>query len=181
MFKAIKDDEIVIGFSTASDGSLIAATIRAVEGTEYSHVYTRYYSPGLERHMIYHSNIDNVNFTNAEHFLGHSKIIHEYAFKVTVDQRKRVIQKCIDRLSIRYGKMQLVGMGLVRLIFNWTGKRIKNPLRDGEKTQVCSELAGHVLIELGYPVDLTTLEVEGPRWLNGKIEGLRKLGHCRKL
>jgi hypothetical protein len=178
----IDNDEIVIGFSTAQHTmSPIAPMIRAFEDTPYSHMYMRYWAPQVERDMIYQANIDDVNFTNTQHFLYHNKVIDEYAFKITPEIKKAVIQKCIDRLHLKYGKMQLVGMATAQIWHKWTGTWIKNPFRDGTKTQVCSELAGHVLYEMGYPVELEKLEVLGPKWLHGKIEGLAKLGHCRKL
>lgn len=180
MLKKIQNDEIVIGFSTAVGFKVVAMAIRAFEGTAYSHVYMRYYSSKLDRDMIYQSNIDNVHFTNKEHFLEKNKIIEEYAFKVTPEQRIKIQQKCIDRLSLQYGSLQLIGMAYAQ-IMRKLGMTPKNPFWDGEKTQVCSELVGHILIELGYEIDPKALEIEGPKWLNCFVKQLCRSGKCRKL
>src|SRR5690348_617194 len=99
IFKPIQPDEIVIGFSTAkSKTNIIAAAIRTFERTPYSHCYMRYFAPNMERDLVYQSNIDDVNLGNVAYFFKHNVIIEEYAFKITAEIKKRVLQKCIDRL-----------------------------------------------------------------------------------
>lgn len=182
MFSVIHSNEIVIGFSTAiHTNTPIAPMIRRFEGTEFSHVYIRYWSEGLQRHLILQSNIDNVNFTNEEHFFKHNKIIDEFAFHVDPSVKVAVLQKAIDRLHIPYGKLQLVGMGVAQLWKRWTGKWISNPFKDGEKSQVCSELAGHVLIEAGYWLPVDKLEVMGPKWLYERVNEWLAQDLCRKV
>lgn len=182
MFKPTQPDEIVIGFSTASGKfNIIAALIRFFEKTPYSHVYLRYFANSIERDMIYQANIDNLNFTNQQQFLEADNIIVEYAFKVTPEVKKAVIQQCIDRLHLSYGHLQLIGMALCQIWEDWTGKWINNPWHDGTKTQVCSEVAGYALIAMGFQLDPTILEVQGPKWLHNQIETWLTEGKCRKL
>lgn len=175
------NDLIVIGFSTSSNrNSLVSAAIRAVERTPYSHVYMRFWSDSIERWLVYHASHTNIHFNNIETFHEQNVVLDEYEVRATTEQRKDVLQLCVDRVGWPYGTMQLVGMGYVRLTHAWTGLKVPNPFSDGERTQVCSELAGHVLYKLGAPIDLGLLEYEGPRYIHDTVEKMVELGAATK-
>lgn len=91
------------------------------------------------------------------------------------------MQECVDRVGWPYGMWQLFGMGVVRLINAWFDIQISNPFSDGKRTQVCSELAGHVLYKLGAPVELNKLEYEGPRYINQVVRGMVDSGSARRI
>lgn len=160
-------DNIVLGFSTSSNkNSAISAAIRLVERTPYSHVYMRFYSDSIDRWLVYHASHTNIHFNNMETFREENKVLEEYEIAATAEQRREALQLCVDRVGWSYGTLQLTGMAAVRLARAWFGAAIHNPFSDGERTQVCSELAGHVLKKLGGPVDLALLEYEGPKYIN---------------
>ena len=71
-----------------------------------------------------------------------------------------VIATLMPYAGVRYGVLQIVGIALARIL-----KLKRNPLGDGNRTLVCSELAALVL-EKVYHVDIPTdLDVIGPREL----------------
>lgn len=172
---------IVIGFSTASHFNLISRSIRLAEGTAFSHVYTRFYDPSIDRWMIYHASHSDLHFTNMECFLAKNKVIEEFYIDVDHETRERALQYCVDRVEIPYGRLQLVGMLIVRLAKLWFNKSIKNPFHDGESTQVCSELVAHLLKIIGEDIDLKLVEVEGPKWINKIMHGLVDKGSAVNL
>lgn len=154
-----------IGFSRPTEDTLISRAIRLVERTPYSHVYVRFYSENLDRHLCFHANIDNVHFLRYSKFLKKNTVIEEFEIELNPEQKKKAMQFCIDRAAIRYGTTQLIGMGIIRLVRAWFGIKIKNPFADKERRQVCSELVGYLLSHLGYPIDTTALETEGPAFI----------------
>ena len=180
MIKPVGPDEIVIGFSTAP-GNPIAWSIRHFEKTPYSHVYSRFYNPLTDRVIFFHSNIDGVSVANEKHFFEHNVIIEEFAFKVSPEVMQKVIQKGTDRLHLQYGRVQLLGMALVRIWHSWFNFWPSNPMSDKEKTQVCSELVGHLLIEMGMDLDPKWLEIKGPRWIHENVLRWESEGLCRRL
>ncbi len=161
---------IVIGFSTSSKkNSIISAIIRLVERTPYSHVYVKFYSPTLDRWLVYHASHTNVHFNNIETFAKENIILEEYALATSECKKNEALRMCVDRVGRPYGYLQIFGMGIVRLIKAWFNVRLKNPFADGERTQVCSELVGHVISKLGYDINISELEFEGPRYIRNFI------------
>lgn len=176
-------NDIIVGFSTSSrKNSWISAGIRFVERTPYSHVYIRFYSESLERWLVYHASHTDIHFNNIETFNNENKVLEEYRVLTNSQKRKEALQLCVDRVGRPYGRLQLVGMGIVRLIHSWFDVRLKNPFSDGEKTQVCSELVGHVLNKLGFSISISDLEFEGPRYIHKYItEVMVPMGAALKL
>lgn len=161
-------NSIFIGFSTARDPNPIAWVIRKVEGTPYSHVYLEIKSESLARSLIYHASHTTLHFTGLQRFAQTNKIIEEFELLVTDEQQQQILQYCIDHADTPYGAMELLGIGWVRLCRKF-GKKVRNPFRDGQRTQVCSELIGNVLRILGEKIDPAMLETEGPRWIYDRV------------
>jgi hypothetical protein len=171
-------DSIIIGFSTSKyKWNPIAAAIRLAEGAPFSHTYVKFWSPSIQRWLIYHASRTRLNFMNLEFFQKESKIVEEHEIPVTPEQKVKVIQYCVDTVWKSYGTRQLLGMAWVRL-WRRLGVAAKNPFRDNQRTQVCSELVGHVLRIIGEDIDPRVLEVEGPRWIHGKV--LERLQRTQK-
>jgi hypothetical protein len=152
--------KIQIGFSYSCN--MVSKAIRVIENTSFSHIFLSFHSESLNRTLIYHASGHNVHFTNINRFLEKSVIVDLFEIEVTPEQYKQIMQFCVDNAGVPYGAIQLVGMSLMRLF----GKVMKsNPFADGSATQVCSELIGRLMFELGYGVDLDKLEILGPKYL----------------
>lgn len=96
-------------------------------------------------------------------------IVEEYAVIVTEEQKNKILQYCIDTVENPYGTLQLIGMGIARLQKVITGKG-KNPFRDGERSQVCSELVGRILRIIGMDIQEEDLEIEGPKFVRDLVK-----------
>lgn len=168
------DYQVIIGFSTRIKPSLISRLIQFVERTPYSHVYMRVSANSLDRELVYHASEDNLHFMNFDEFKNINNIIEEYIIPISAEEKKKVLQYCIDRAGRHYGKREFVGIGAVRLVKWLTGRQIKNPLRNEEKTMVCSELVGRILIILGSSLDPRLLEIEGPKFIKQELFKLNR-------
>lgn len=178
-----KEHYITVGFSRPKKPTVISRTIMAVEKTpDYSHTYIKTRANSLERTLVYHASEHNLHFMNFDDFGARNEVFEEFTFWITPEIKKKVLQFCIDKSGRKYGKLEFVGMGWVRLVRAWFGVRVKNPFRDGDFTMVCSELAGHVLKLLGEEFDTKILEVEGPRWVYNRCLDMhqRKVWKCER-
>jgi hypothetical protein len=162
------EDQLIVGFSRPKKGTVISAAIEWVEGTDFDHTYIRVYSASLDRWLVYHASRTNLHFSNWTDIQKKNVIVEEYPIPVTPEQKVRILQHCIDVVDRPYGFLQLIGMGWVR-VCQKAGWRVKNPWRDGERTQVCSELVGHVLQLIGSDIRDEQLEYEGPGFIRGKV------------
>jgi hypothetical protein len=157
---------VIFGFSTPKKQTIVSRLIRLVEGTPYSHAYMQFYAESLQANLIYQASYVSVHFTNMTRFCDKAEIIEYFEVPVPPEKEKELLKFCVDSVDTPYGATQLVGQAMARLYYNWFGKRIKNPLADGPKTEVCSELVGKAMIIIGLPVDASRLEFEGPKYLN---------------
>jgi hypothetical protein len=119
---------------------------------------------------VYHAAFMNVHITPTSVFDAHNSIIEYYAINVTDEQKEKVLKLCGEYLDKPYGHLQIIGMGVARLLYLWFGVKTKNILADGPKTFVCSELMGRILQILGFDVDLNVLEYEGVKYINAVLK-----------
>lgn len=163
---------IVIGFSTRKKPSLISRLIQFVERTPYSHVYSMIEAKNIDRQLVYHASEDNLHFMNYDEFKKINSVFEEHYIYCSEEERIKILQYCVDKSGRHYGKMEFVGIGYVRLVRFLTGKQVSNPLRNKEKTMVCSELVGRILMILGSDIEEKLLEIEGPKYIRNKIKEL---------
>ena len=149
---------VTFGFSTTRKHHLLSSLIRKVEKTPFSHVYLKFHSDSLDRDLIYQASHFDINFMNTKLFDEKNVVIEEFDIPCTADERRAMVQYAVDKVGDPYAAMQLVGIGLVRLVRAWFGLKIHNPFSDGEKRQICMELGGRCLRFLGVEVDETLLE-----------------------
>lgn len=160
---------IIIGFSTGKGWSPIPALIRTIEGTEYSHTYIKVWSHEIQDYVVYQESFKGLNAEASSLFNKDNKIINEYAIRVTQEQLDSIMQFCFSRLGMPYGTAQIAGMFAARVLRQCCFKDMKNPLADGLKTMVCSEMVGHILGILGKEIDKDLLEIEGPKMIHKKV------------
>ncbi len=161
--------QIIFGFSTHKNFNLISWAIRSVEKTPYSHVYIRFKADSLGRWLIYQASHDQLNFMPMDDFKSINSVVEEYAVAVSDVQKRDVVRYCVDTVSRPYGRLNLIGVGVSRLAKDWFGLDLKNPFRDGGKTQICAELAGRILNILGAGISDQDLELAGPKYINSIV------------
>jgi hypothetical protein len=163
-------ESVTIGFSKPKKARILSLIIRVLEGTKYSHVFVKLQAETLQRTLIYQAQGLSVHFVNKETFYGKNQTVESYVLPITKEEKVKILQFCIDHVGKPYGLVQIVGMGRYRLVKNWFNKKVRNPLKDKDKTFVCSEIVGHILKILDDSVDEKMFEVEGPRWINKKVK-----------
>jgi len=151
---------VYVGFSTHRPRDwkwLVSWAIRKLQRAPYSHVYVRFPSESLQRDLIYEASGTTVHFAGAESFARSSRVIKEYEVRVSQESFVHALQWAIDNLGKPYGTRELLGAGWV-CVGRMFGKKFRNPLGDGARSFVCSELAAAVLGELGFTLggDLDT-------------------------
>jgi hypothetical protein len=168
-------NQIVIGFGTSANPfNPLAAAIRAVEGVPYSHCYLKFWSNSLERWLIYHAAHTKLQFVSSANFMRDERPIQEFYIPVTDAEQRAALQFCVDHVGDPYGALELIGMAGAR-IMKRVGLRPRNLLANGLKTEVCSEVVGHILIILGVAISASELEIEGPSFMNQKTQELAAL------
>jgi hypothetical protein len=163
--------KIIIGFSKTEH--IMSKAIMCLEDTDFSHVYFNFYSDTLKRDIIYHASFHHgVSFINKQRFLETSKIIHEFELNLTDEEYIEFMQYMIDKSSIKYGKIQILGMALSRILSKLDIK-FKNPIKDGSLTEVCSELVGEYLKKKGLIDKSVDFEQEGPGYIYNALKNKR--------
>ncbi len=143
---------LVIGFSRSKHKlPLLGWLIMFCERTRFSHTYLRIRSESLDEDLIYQANASGIYFTGKDVFESHNQVVREFQIKIS-DTEKRVLLKwCIQNSGKPYGKLQLLGVAIKRLI-KLFGVNVKNPFANGETLQYCSEVVAratqHLSIKL---------------------------------
>jgi hypothetical protein len=143
----------------------ISWAIRKFQKTEYSHVRISWMAMKTVP-VVYEASGSSLKFIGPMAAKDNPvHIAHQYNINLSIEQYRELVRTCMTYANIEYGKKQLVGMGITRIF----GLK-KNPLADGKKSQVCSEVVGHLLQKiLGWDIGLD-LETAGPKELNDIIK-----------
>jgi len=156
---------VYIEFTAPKKCNPFSCAIKAVEGTEYSHVRLRWVN-GWGAEMVYEASGTSVKFIGPIALQDlHVEILHSYRFDLSDEHYRKLLQLCIENAGVNYGYLQILGILLVR-IFDLQ----KNPLSSGRKSQVCSEIVGRFLQEvlgIGYQLNLDTA---GPKAIQSVLE-----------
>ena len=122
--------------------------IKAYMNTSYSHVALEY-TTSRNKSLVYEAVGVGVRFISKELWLQIAEIKESYILNMSEDQYNKVMDYCIDHAGIRYGYLQNLGIVLADL-FNLK----KNPFNG--KEEVCSQMLGEVLLELGFVFNKST-------------------------
>lgn len=143
--------KIIVG---SSKNNLIGSeVIQWWMGTNYSHVYVRWYLSSQEREIVYQASHNMVHFASLDRFTRDNTIIKEFCIEITDEQFKKFSQKCIDLCGDKYSVVTLLQI-FMRDIFQ---DKLDYPDNAG---YICSELMCELLEDLGIkfnkPKNLTT-------------------------
>jgi len=173
-------NRIIIGFSTHKKWAPFPEIIKAIEKTNYSHVYCKLYIAEADRWVIYHATGRGLNFMNLDTFSEVNETISEFSINITPEQQVAIHQYCIDRAGWDYGKLEIFGMAYCRIARAWFDLDVNNPLGDS-KTMVCSELVGNILSIIESPIPNNLLESQGPRFIHERLEDLSSSGIAEQI
>jgi hypothetical protein len=160
---------VIIGASKPKRFSFISRGIRLVENTPFSHVYVKLYDKDTDRWCIYEASHSSLHYISLERFNKKNKTLEAYEIPATEEKEMAVKNFCLDCAETSYGRLEIVGMLFIRLAKFWFNLNLRNPFSDGLRTQVCSEVGGHVMALLGLNVDEKVLEEKGPKYIINKL------------
>ncbi|EFX61663.1 hypothetical protein DAPPUDRAFT_121226, partial [Daphnia pulex] len=111
------------------------------------------YTDSLGRYTIYHASKHSLHFLSYERFLQHAKTIEEVEFNVSSEQKKIILNYCMDMAGSSYGWLTLFGIALKALMCRF-GIKINNPFQDSATSGICSEVGYEILQILGCREEL---------------------------
>ena len=115
-------------------------------GTDYSHVYIRWYLSSQEREIVYQASHGMVHFCSLDRFVKHNTIVKEFCMEITDEQFTKFSQKCIDLAGEKYSKLELLQI----FISNISNGKAHF---DDQPGYICSELMCELLEDLGIKFD----------------------------
>jgi len=137
-------ESIVIGFSRPRRFKVFGWMIMTAYGTNYDHVYLRIHSESIERDIIYQASKLMINFVGSAVFESENEIVKEFEISISSEHKKSLMQFAIDNAGKPYSFREVLGLAWVRLNALF-GKKISNPLRDGQNAYVCSVIQAYIL------------------------------------
>lgn len=158
--------KIIIGFSRPKNKAIpfFSWAIRAIDKTQYSHVYLRWFSPTAETWVTYEAAGHSVRFLSNKLFEKNLDVVREFEIEVSQECWPKLLRFCLDNASVPYGIKQILGIGIAKLF-----KLKQNPFKDESDTMVCSELVGRVLEHMGIVFD-KPLDLLDPKDIYLKLE-----------
>ena len=136
--------EIIVAFSSPKVFNISSSIIKAVMGTEYSHVLVYWKADKLDRHLVYQASHGSVHFLELTNFLKQSEIHSEHRLIVTYDQYLKLVRKCVDLAGEPYWFCELANIAANDLA-NYAG--LKVDFGDG-RGYICSELLADLLMDI---------------------------------
>ena len=136
---------IRIGFS--SHPSPFSWLIRTFTSSKVSHTYIRLPVPEYDTSVIFQASGLAVNYTTSSVFESHSKVIEEYELDISDEQYGLSEKFRVTEVGKPYSCKQILGF-LTVLAARKFGKKISNPMSDGDHAYVCVEV---VSVCIGLP------------------------------
>lgn len=121
--------------------------IKSYMHTSYSHVAFEF-ATNRGKELVYEAVGVGVRYISKAIWLENVKIQESYIITMSDDQYNQLMDFCIDHAGVKYGYLQNIGIFVADLL-----KLKKNPF--DMKEEVCSEILGEILIQLGYVFNKT--------------------------
>lgn len=153
--KALNLRQLIVEFTIPKSGfKPLSWLIRLIswewwKGVEWvnvpSHVRIRFFDKKHQVWWVYEASGSMLKFIGYDYISGQTKVIKEYPIWVDADTKLQFIRHVNKNTGKPYGKLQLIGLGVVKFMKVF-GVRVKNPLADGGKTQICTEAISLLLV-----------------------------------
>ncbi len=170
---------IVIGFSRPKKKFLpvFSWLIRLIQGTAFSHCYVRWFSETYDEPLVYEASGTQVRFVGSQAWKNHVEVIHEFELDISDVQFKAFVKFCMSTSGMPYSSTQIFGIALVQ-VAKLIKVKMGNPLKNGKRGWVCSELVGYLLndiIGVAYDYELDSAGPKEIYELVAKIPTARRL------
>lgn len=120
--------------------------IRLFMNTPYSHVYLKFYSPTLDRVLIYEAVGSGVRFIGSIAWSQHAEEVASFPLQICNSSYLQLMQYCIDNAGRKYGFLQNIGVAL-----SYVFKEKFNRFKEGKN---CSEVIADILEMEGIKIDI---------------------------
>jgi hypothetical protein len=138
---------ILVHFSRSkSPLALLSKIIMAVEKRPYSHVSIEMAEPATRQPLIFQASHGLLNFFYKPTFLQHNTVADTWLIEVMPLEYLSIWSYAVSKMGSDYGWLELISI-LTQKLFH-----IKSWFADGDKTNICSELAARVLAKAGVPM-----------------------------
>jgi len=150
--------EMHIVFSRArSPLAFLSKIIMWVEKRPYSHVSVHFQEPATRMPLVFQASKGLVNFFYKDTFDRHNVVTHCYVMPVSPAEYMQIWQYSVKKMGSDYGWLELVSIATEKLF------HVKGWFRNGNKSNICSELAARVCRKAGLamPENLDNLTPSG--------------------
>jgi hypothetical protein len=154
--------KIIIGCSRNSSCKIGSELIQLWQGTNYSHVYARWYLSSQERDIVFQAAHGMVHQISLNNFTKTNVIVKEFILELSDEQFKKFSQKCIDLCGIPYSKLQLLQI----FISGATNGKVKFV---DQKGYICSELMAELL------EDFFSIKFDKPKFMLEPVDIVKML------
>jgi hypothetical protein len=170
---------LTIGFSAPKKNKFpfFSFMVRLIERTPFSHVYMQIEMPEINHCLIYHASDLRIHFTGENQFNQANNTIYKFIFKINKDVYNKIITFCINEAGKPYGFLQICGIMWVKFMALFD-KHISNPFVSYDKTQICSEAIGKILIQYMNITINKNLDVLTPSDIFKILKQYAELGVC---
>ncbi len=145
---------IYIVFSRAkSPLALFSKLVAWIEKRKYSHAAVQIAEPATREPLIFQASHNLVNFFYKPVFMDHNIIVETWHIEVTPLEYLSIWAYSVKKMGSDYGWKELISI-LTKKLFH-----VRGWFRNGDKSNICSELAARVLRISGMamPEDLDNL------------------------
>lgn len=133
---------LIIGFSKPVKKTFHGWLIEKVDNASFDHAYLRFTLNEIERDVVFQSIAIGVQLVSVVEFEIRSIPVEEYTLSISKDQFITMLQFCFDNAGKPYGLLDVLGLGISRLL-NKIGIKAKNPF--GEKGIISSEFCSQAV------------------------------------
>lgn len=126
-----------VGFSSHS--SIFSKLIKFFTSSDVSHTYIRIPVPEYSTSVVFQASYFTVHYLTAQVFEAHADIIEEYEIEVSDEQYLLSEKFRVTEVGKPYSYTQILGFLWV-LVNRKFGRKIHNPLSNGNSAYVCVEV-----------------------------------------
>ena len=132
--------KIIVGFSYSN--SLFSKLIKIFTSSKISHTYIRLPVPEYNTSVVFQASLLSVHYVTADVFKSHSTIVEEYELEVSDEQFSVGEKFRVTEVGKPYSYTQILGF-LYVLMLRKFGKKVSNPLSNGDHAYVCVEVVAN--------------------------------------
>ena len=167
---------IIFGFSRPKTWKPFAKAIMWLDSIPYDHAFTMF--PGLSWgvNFIYQQSGLRTNFMSGTLFDSIAHVEEQYELDIEDDIYSKIGNLCVQREGISYGILQVIGKGLVRIVYLLSNGKLafKNPFRHSTDCIEEQALILNQCLGISVSLDMNTITVKPYRDFIASIPGIRR-------